>query len=652
MKELNRNHANCERWIWIELIGFDNTKSDLGVQEYLDRTGFIPETISLLISSPDIVHYHDGLENAVNFPADFCAYFGHPRNAERERQVWTNHQLKNLIAALRSHSIQVLLSTFTCFLGNRFAKEWVGEHQELLEIRKSGESNYGLLPLKRLADGTYYEDFFIPQLAQTLQDYQFDGWHAADGWGPGRLPIFEADYSDDMFEQFMRSKHIEIPADIDVSCDQNRPQLQERAEWIWKTQRLEWIDFYTSRWAEFHKKQATALHENGKKVFINSAWTRDPFEARYRYGVDYQKIIAAGVDGIVTESAAAASDMEAQEGFRLYNYTTALLLIKAFVPDTKLYFLNGVKDVTEQWDVIRHTPTVYESEIQTLSNVYFQKEAHQLERCADGFVVCLGDSIRKEEWQWLRERWDLAFDAIPQQLAGATLVWSDAALHNEIDNFIEHRNITTHRLLYTLMEHGAQVQSAVRIENIESVTGNLLILNAHLLPDDELAKVLLYEQGSVILIGEDNDKKIYCRVRTKNIEAVETLCNTVATECNETVIEPITFLISLPMQEIPQEFFAACAGHINAVCGAPTVSSGESFVNLQALKLDENRTRLIIRNSRISYCRPRIDVHQPIDSIEIKTAFPCADIVPDNSQFAIKVPGRGVVVVDVIINNS
>ena len=36
---------NC----WIELIGFDNEAKDFGVKSFLDRAGFIPNSVSILI---------------------------------------------------------------------------------------------------------------------------------------------------------------------------------------------------------------------------------------------------------------------------------------------------------------------------------------------------------------------------------------------------------------------------------------------------------------------------------------------------------------------------------------------------------------------------------------------------------------------------
>ena len=641
--------ANYERWIWIELIGFDNTQPDCGASQYLDKLGFVPDAISYLITSPDIVHQHESLENEKELPPDFCSYYGHEMNAERERQVWTNHQLRTLNEALQSRGIKVFLATFTTFLSNTFHPEWISEHPELLEVRRSGEINSAISPLKRFKNGTFYEDFFIPKLAQTLTDYNFDGWHAADGWGPARLPINEADFSDDTFEQFIAARNIQLPENIALRCTEYS-QCQTRADWIWREKRREWILFQTDRWASFYQKKVAAIHAIGKEIVINSCWTRDPFEAIYRYGIDYRKLIGAGVDGIVTESAAGASDMEAEYGFRLENYVAALLLIRAVVPQTKLVFLHGVKDVMEQWDLIHHAPTILEKETLALANIYLQNENANLQRCADGLVVCLGDGISEEEWKWLQARWNLAFAEIPGQLLGATLLWSDAAFENELNDFIAHRNPTTHTLLYNLTERGAPIQSVVRIENLQHARGALLVLNAHLLPEDERAKVLSYDGGALILLERDEDGFRCFAPHEKSRRELRVRPEREYSQSQQS--EPITFLENLPVNDLGETFIKDCARLIGEVSGAFQVASGEDFISLQAMKIGDKKVRVVLKNNRLAYSRPVIETERKIASLEIKGEFPYAQLQPDESRFSVKVPGRGATVLDVVFEDN
>ena len=51
-----------KKGIWVELIGFDRTKEDYGVKEYLDRMPEKPELISLLLFSLEMLHTHKDLE--------------------------------------------------------------------------------------------------------------------------------------------------------------------------------------------------------------------------------------------------------------------------------------------------------------------------------------------------------------------------------------------------------------------------------------------------------------------------------------------------------------------------------------------------------------------------------------------------------------
>jgi hypothetical protein len=646
---------NYEPWIWVELIGFDNTQPDCGAAQYLARLDFVPRAISYLITAPDILHFHQSLENEVVFPPGYCSYYGHPFNAERERQVWTNHQLKTLTEALQARGIKVFLATFTTWMNDEYHKdEWVGDQQELLEVRRGGETVNAILPLKRFADGSFYEDFIIEKLTRVLSDYNFDGWHAADGWGPPRMPIYEGDFSDDMFAQFIAARNIQLPSHINATC-QEYSQLRERADWIWQTQRREWIAFYVGRWASFYRKKSSAIHAIGKEIFINSSWTRDPLEAIYRYGIDYREIIAAGVDGIVTESAAGASDMEAESGSRLDNYVGALLLIRAAVPETKLVFLQGVKDVTEQWDLIHHTPTVLEKEIASLANIYLQTENGTLRRCADGFVVCLGDGISAEEWRWLQARWGLAFGEMPTQLLGATLLWSDAMLDAEIDDFSAHRGATTHRLLYELTERGAPIQSAVRLGNLQNARGALLVLNAHLLPEDEKAGVLRYTNGPIIFIERDaQTSRLKCRVfeSARETQTLESKQSAVFAGDKTAIEEPITFLQNLEMQLVEDAFLKTCVRLITKVSDALEVESGEDFISVQAMQLAQNKVRVILKNSRLAYSRPTIETKRKIASLKICSEFPYAKLAPDESRFSVKVPGRGATILDVVFANE
>ncbi|MFA6107231.1 MAG: hypothetical protein WDA75_00550 [Candidatus Latescibacterota bacterium] len=551
--------ATHERWFWIELIGFDHAAPDYGVDRFLDTTGFVPEAVSLLLFNPDFVHLHDRLDPDRLLPVDCCSYAGHPRNEERERQAWTWGQLRGLVETLHRHGIAVYPAVFDLFVSD----EWLGRHPEILFVRRTGERLASVCPQKRLADGSLYEDFFVDRLVRVLRDYGFDGYHGADGYGHPRLAIYDGDYSDDLVGQFLTATGLRLPATLAAPTDGDPARIRGRADWIWSHWSSAWRGFRVERFTRFWAKVTDAVHGIGRQVVLNSCWTRDPFEAVYRYGVDYRRLVRAGVDGFIVEAAAAASETEREESSArvLHDFAAMLLLLKAAMPGVPLRNLCGVKDTREQWNVLRHAPTSLEREILTLGNLYLWKSATDgadrieapqpsigpaalplpgspasagassptgsadvagepvapvttsrprrpvlsLEPCTRGPVVCLADGIRPEEWRWLRETWDLAFAVHPVRVLGATVVWSDVALDRHLEEFPRSRGWTAHRWLHALAAHGAPVVAAVDAGHLDQVTGPLLVLHPHLWPVAELERLLAGARAPVILLGPPAD---------------------------------------------------------------------------------------------------------------------------------------------------
>ena len=175
-------------WLWIELIGFDNNQKDFGVKDFISTTGFIPEAISFLFSSSDFIVIHEGMEKEQIFPPEFCSYNGRPYNRLRNRQDWTNHQLKGLTKELQKYGIAVYFSFFDFFVNEKGESRWGHNHPEIWETGNKGKRYPFINPLKRLKDGTFYKDFFKEKLAKVLNDYGLDGFHLADGIAHTRSP--------------------------------------------------------------------------------------------------------------------------------------------------------------------------------------------------------------------------------------------------------------------------------------------------------------------------------------------------------------------------------------------------------------------------------------------------------------------------------
>ena len=151
------------KFLWTELIAFDNTLPDFGVGEFLSRSRVKPDAISLLLLESSLFERHaPGLAADFPLPEQACSYRARPYSRERKRQAWTAFQLKGLVAAIRGCGVEVYASFF----------EW------------------GVRDLTApMADGEPYVDFFIRQTRAFLKDYGFTGLHAADGYAHPRRDL-------------------------------------------------------------------------------------------------------------------------------------------------------------------------------------------------------------------------------------------------------------------------------------------------------------------------------------------------------------------------------------------------------------------------------------------------------------------------------
>ena len=652
-----------ETWLWIELIGFDNEQPDYGVGEYLDRAGFFPDAVSLFVFNPDFVHTHDGVGEDRLFPFDYSSYGGHPCSYERERQQWTRFQLLGLVRELQARGIAVYFSVFDIFVTD----EWIGRHPELLHVTSEGQRIGSVCPWKRLADGTWYEDFFASQVARVLADYGFDGYHQADGYCHPRLTIYQGDFSDDMIDQFVADAGVALPEELAAPSGDAAEVVARRAEYIWRHLRRPWIAFYSRRITRFCRKVAEAVHSVGKKVVLNQALTREPFQALYRYGVDYRAIADAGADGFILETVAPGVSLGGEHGAEAhphFDFLAMTLLMKACLPDRPLRCLNNTHDVNEQWDVLRHGPQLLEREI--LSNAsLFMWTRSGLRRCSEGPLVCLADGLQAHEWAWLRQWWGLGFSVILRRLLAATLLWSDAALDAQLDDYLLTRRFTTHKLLYELMSRGAPVAAVAPMEDLDAVTGPLLVLNPHLLPEAELAQAAGYEGGPLIVIGPKTRSlppadiefgdvhppgQLWCavfRAPQKREVSVPPDEPEVFPEDPMAVPDPVHYFRELYFRKVSDGFLQACADLIAECAGAPRVLHRPDVIRVLALELADHTFRLLITNHSHYYVPTAIDLGGPIQDARVATAFPAGPPAVSGSALSVRVPPQGIVAVDV-----
>jgi len=539
-------------------------------------------------------------------------------------------------------------------------------------MRKTGEAFPVINPLKRLKDGTYYEDLFITDLMTVMRDYNFDGYHGADGYTSPRLTIAEADYSDDMVEQFTRFSGVELAENLKLTCDGDPLEMEKRGNWIWIHKRMEWINFYAHRWGELWQKIMPALRKEGKKAVLNSVWTRDPFEALHRYGVDYKLLAASGVDAFVIESVAAscsagAGEIEYEPGTE---FMSMIMTIKAYVPDMKMICLNAIQDTNEQWDAISHVPTLLERDIYSFSNI-FLKNQQGVQRCTSGFVACLGDGISESDWEWLLRRWNLGYEGQPERIIGSSFVWSDEALNHSLEDYPATRNWPAYKFLKELIDRGAPLHTMVNVKDLEQTSGAICVTSLHLLPDKELQQILAYRSGSSTLIGNMTERiaqifasislnvsadpgQLFCIARETDGAVINTIVMTKDSTSIHHESEDLTHLIDpkswvdpLYFSPVSDDFLSGCVQALVSCSDAPLVVRNEQHIRTTTMEINPGKWRILIQNLHLNYKSAHIDVGHPIAKVNVLTDFPGIPVFPDGSKFSLYVPGRGMVLVEV-----
>ena len=665
------------KWLWIDLIGFDMERPDCAVPALLEKTQFVPEAVSLLLHNAEFVHTHAGADSPREFPPDVCSYGGHPYNEERQRQVWTPPALQRLIRVLQDHGTRVVFSVFD----SGSPAGWREHHPEVGYVGRDGVRHASICPWKRLADGTFYEDFFVRQLQEVVRDYGFDGFHGADGYAHPRFALHEADFSDDVIGQFVAETGETLPPAISRACEANPEDIARRAEWVWAKKRSVWIEFHVQRTQRFWRKVAEMLHAQGKELALNTCWTRDPFEAVYRFGTDYRALAEAGADTFVVEAAGAVQELGGDLPFGtayghswtewdpshiLCRFQTTIMLIRAAVPETKLVFLNGVKDTNEIWNGLRHAPTNLESEITMHGNVFIRRADGHVERCAHGPVVCLADGIHSEEWKWLNEVWQRAFDWPVCRVPGATVLWSDTVAQRHHEYYIATRRCPAGRLLHELVARGAPLYTIQRVEDLSETTEPLVVLHPQLYSEEELTAVLDRARGPLFLIGRrvdgiparatvecvsSNDPEaLRCGVYGVGADTITLPTAPPSHDAPEDTMpmgEPPSWIYELPMHPVAPEFLSGCATAIAEASGAPRVLENGDSVRVWAAEDRSGTLRLFMRNDTFYYRVAKVDMRHEIRAIRVRTQFPGKPILFDGACFHVKIPGKGVVIADI-----
>jgi hypothetical protein len=677
-----------EPWVWTELLAFDSNAADCGVADYLATLGFVPQVACLLFSSPDMFLLHDNLDTEKPLSPLFCSRNAHPGNENRQRQVWTNFQLRKLIHNLKDAGCACYLSCFTVYYGNRYHQEWMSMHPEARVVYCFNHRGMEINAMQVLDDGTLVEDIIIPQVVKTCLDYGFAGWHGPDGWGPlSSGNLMNVDFSDGIMQQFLAGRDWQLPACITEPCrnivtqeevvaartagkpipDYGLKQLQERGAWIWENHRLDWIQFNVQRWLQFWGKMTSALHEAGLKNAINSAWTKGNFDALYEYGIDYRKMAALGIDAMVVEAVALGMS-QTRPDTKWYHdeFASALAEIKAAAPDFKLLFLHGIKDVVENWDNLRHATPGYERELFKLSNLYY-RDRSGLRRCADGLLACLADGIAKHEWDFIRDRWKASFDGEPVSAGEATVLWHDAMLDEGLADFIADGFLPGQKQFAALLRAGLQLQTVARFENADCEPGAVFVPAAHLVPAEELDRLVRNHPAPVMLCGRAAVlQRFFC---TGEVISDGRMAFIIAKggETSRSITLPTPQTPYIP--SVGELYFSqdrnrqAVAPELweQAVPAArKAIHRAKKASQILFAEVNDSRCSLITRSmgngvfdvaieNRAEWGRrtPTVTLSKPFEKLEVISSFPLRESQRSECSFTLTIPPRGISVVRV-----
>ena len=618
-----RADGSASRFLWAELIAFDNATPDHGVAEYLSRMPFRPKAISFLLFDPDIIHSHTDLSKDFRIGDFHCAYNARPYSPERMRQPWTAWQLRSLVAELKRHGVDAYASVFDMAPGPspdlakrgivRKERTWLDGHPEVGYQLNDGRKVSNVCLIKRLADGTFYDEFFTERLVRFLKDYGFAGFHAADGYGHPRFPLNRGDFSDDVIAQFRSAcPGLEIPSG----------DVPSRADWILGHARLAWCRFYARRHAESFTKMATALHGEGLSLYLNSCWTRDPHEALYRYGVDFRLLEKAGIDGLFVESSVAGLEIE---GWRYSDVSVldvrrATYLRLAGATDLPLVRLCCVKDDLEQFSALRHSPMRTQGEILGLG-VTCRGDRF----AAPDVTWSLADAVRPEEWRQV----DRDCNLLPEIASadGVRVVWSSRAADAELEAACDGRWPSSNTLLSRLLHHGAGVVSAVKVEEaLADESLPLLVLNPARFPKEEIA-ALRRRKAAVVEFGCGAAD---CRFSDPPAEK-----------------EPDSWLYPLPERTLPADAYRRAAAAINDVCGVRP-DAGMDDLRLATYRTADGSRVILAINDRATYLESRLIVKGRVDEVRILTESPFMPVEIERlgdgtSRLHAKIPPAGVV---------
>ncbi len=634
-----------ERWYWIELIGFDNEAEDYGVSAFLSRN--VSTTgVSLLFSHIDFIFNLDKEE----LSEKACSYFGHEYSKERRRQNWTRSQLKGLIGELQARGIKVFFSTFDMTTEitdtNMRAFNAQGTPERLVYV------------IKKINEKEYAGDIIIEKLKATLKEYGFDGLQLADGLSSNRLSIENGDFT----LALCRESGISIPNKLmqnDTDC------YVPRREWILKNARYEWICFIAREWEDFYEKLFARID---KPIMFNIAWTRDSFEALYRYGLDYAKCkvnraFAAMIEENSATRAITHKADEANVDFTLdhrssftYEYALMQQNIRIMSDGLRQISLCPISDTMEQWDAIRHCPTELSRAIVKRFNNFVYRNG-KFEVCCDAPHYCLSDGVSRSDWEWLAKQESYRIPT-PDFIDGFTAVCNKNALYRDVKRYCEKKQYYGSALLKELVFGGLNLGAQTELSEVAEFKASRGLVVTDLNAYTEQEKLMLSRSPLPILtVGEDislpitpsavyNGKYISLALYNSDIKPDFNLLKTIEivrtpkkTEHGEIWTEPLSY------KWVDGIFFRSAAMCLNEAFGLDFCI--DKSVKVTSF-LSKNVKYLLLSNDLYLYSIPKIETNREITEATAIMKYDGYRVKTEGKTFSVRIPPKSIEIIKII----
>ncbi len=663
-----------KQWYWVELIGFDNTKADYGVSDYLKSTGDVVTGVSLFVYSSEFINSFSGYDASKTLRDEYCSYAAHPYNEDRARQKWTHFQLKGLVTALKDRGVKVLFSTFSTFIyrdenGEIIVGEWGEKNLKIREFSTVKGGNFGAVSLiKRFESGEYYVDYFAKKVIEIINAFGFDGIHLGDGLGFPIRPLQMGDFSDDLVIRFKQYYNVDLPNDINGECDGDNDLLIKRYRYIFENLRYEYTQFIAYAYGEFSNRLHNALNQSEKIVMGNGCWTRDPFEQLFRYGVDYRELGYQKFDAYVYEnmggslpifSVFESGGVEFSNEFRKsvqYFFQLSLLSLKAYNPSCSVISLTPIKDTCEQWNLISNHPNMLKKAI-ALRNSAFVKLGDKYHKANDGAMYCLSDAVQGSQWSMINETERVTELKNISGVNGYAFLFNDD-VKGEVKEYIKTRYLHSFEIRKRLISAGLTFNLAVDVDGLAGVSVPLVCVNIENYSKDDVKKIENYK-GIVAVVsrGKTLSKPACATVKLQNSDLVCNVYNlpqkiqpiTVENSNEKTDVTAYDehdgiWTAKLKFEHVNKKFFSEIVSILDRYCSVPKVTRGDARVN--AYKIGDKKWRVYVYN-----CSPHIDVifvKFPFKVAKAKSLFAEVNlkrIVGD--EINVKIANDGIEVVEV-----